>query len=252
MKGQAGHQSGASLSPLAEMQGDGCDEQRRIMIIGGGPAGLSAAVYAARAGSNVLLVADELGGYIAQTALVENYLGFTSIAGFELADRFIEHVHNYNQIEIIEGARITGLRHEDDELIAQAADGRNFCAALVIVATGTRHRRLHVPGELRPAGQGVSHCAVCDGPMYAGEKVAVIGGGNAGMEAALHLSEIASKVYLIEQEGRLRGEKLLQQRIARAKGKGKIDVLTATRVEEITGDAAVDGILISDLGHGAG
>lgn len=171
-----------------------------LIIIGGGPAGMTAAVYAARKRMKALMVMKEFGGQPMWTMDIENYMGYQFVTGPELMDKFDEQVKKF-PIEI-KYEEVTGLTANADGTFTVTSDGRNeYQAQSVIIASGKRPRRLEVPGEAEFTGRGVSYCATCDGPLFTGKKVAVIGGGNSAVQAAIEVSGIAEKVYLITLSG---------------------------------------------------
>lgn len=166
------------------------------LIIGGGPAGLTAAVYAARKNLHTAIITDELGGQPMLTAGVENYMGFQYITGPELMARFEEQAGRY-QVEVITGEKVTRLENDDGVRRAVTRSGRAFRGRAVIIATGKRPRPLNIPGESEYTGRGVSYCATCDGPVFAGQPVMVVGGGNSALQAALELAAICPSVQLV-------------------------------------------------------
>lgn len=166
-----------------------------LVIIGGGPAGMTAAIYAARKMLDAVLITRELGGQMLWTREIENYLGFQYISGPELITKFEEHVKRY-PVNIVYDD-VTSLERADDGTFLVRCGERQFAAKAVIIASGKRPRRLGVPGEEEFTGRGVGYCATCDGPLYAGRTVAVVGGGNSALQAAIELSAIAVKVYLV-------------------------------------------------------
>lgn len=170
-----------------------------LIIIGGGPAGMTAAVYAARKRMNALILTKEFGGQPMWTMDIENYMGFQFVTGPELMEKFDEQVRKF-PIEI-KYEEVTGLVANGDETFTITSDGGEYQAQSVIIASGKRPRRLEVPGEAEFTGRGVSYCATCDGPLFAGKTVAVIGGGNSALQAAIEVSPVAEKVYLVSING---------------------------------------------------
>lgn len=200
-----------------------------ILIIGGGPAGLTAALYAARAGKSVLVLEKNgFGGQIAWSPRVENYPGIESIAGAALAEQMTAHA--LAQGAELDIAEITSLRRTDAGWLAQSGDGEEYAARAVVLATGAEHRRLGLPNEEALCGSGVSYCAVCDGSFYAGERVAVVGGGDSALQEALLLADVCERVYLIHRRRSFRGEKRLQERIA---ARENIELVTPFAVKEL-------------------
>lgn len=182
-----------------------------VAIVGAGPAGMTAAVYGARAGLSIAMIeAGAPGGQMVNTMEIENYTGFERVTGPELSMKMFEHAKKsgadyvYGDISNIEkNASGTFTLHSNME---------NVLAKSVIIATGTRHRKMEIPGEMELSGRGVSWCAVCDGAFYKNEEVIVIGGGNSAIEEAIYLTGIASKVYVIHRRDALRADKVLQER----------------------------------------
>jgi thioredoxin reductase (NADPH) len=187
-----------------------------VLILGGGPAGLSAAIYAAREGMDALVIErGALGGQAGTTDRIDNYPGFPEgIGGAELADRLIAHARRYD-VELLSAVEVSGIRREPDCVMVTTASGDTYGADALIVATGSRYRRLGVPGENGLIGLGVHYCATCDGPFYRGAKeIVVIGGGNSALEEALFLTTIADKVTILTR-GELRASDLVQDRVRR-------------------------------------
>lgn len=174
-----------------------------LVIIGGGPAGLAGAIYAAREGIDAIVVdASAMGGQAGISDNIDNYPGFPDgISGAELAERFIEQARRYG-IELLPAVSVTKIRHDGDDLVTSLASGQELTSHAVIVATGSTYRRLDVPGEDDLIGAGVHFCATCDGPFYKGaDEVIVIGGGNSALEEGLHLSEFAKTVRVLARSG---------------------------------------------------
>src|ERR1700722_13548710 len=185
-----------------------------LVIVGGGPAGLAAATYAAREGIDAVVVdASALGGQAAISDRIDNYPGFPDgISGAELAERFVKQVRRYG-VELVSAVSVTGVVHDHDDLVTSLSSGQQLTSHAVIVATGSTYRRLGVPGEEDLIGAGVHFCATCDGPFYKGaDEVVVIGGGNSALEEGLHLSEFAKKVRVLTHSG-LTASPVLQERV---------------------------------------
>ncbi|MEW5762383.1 MAG: thioredoxin-disulfide reductase [Bacillota bacterium] len=221
--------------------------QRDIVIIGGGPAGLAAGIYAVRAARDVVLLERGLpGGKVTETERIENYPGFPGgIGGPELMQRMEEHARGLGlPIENNEVVEIT----KDDEVFLLRSKTGEISARAVILATGTGPRPLGVEGEARLRGRGVSYCAVCDGAFFRGQEVAVVGGGDAAVEEAQFLTRFASKVYLIHRRGELRAARSIQEH---ALANPKIEPIWHSVVEEIRGENAVEEIVIKDVRDGA-
>ncbi|HET6457045.1 MAG TPA: FAD-dependent oxidoreductase [Armatimonadota bacterium] len=216
-----------------------------VIIIGGGPAGMTASIYAARKALDQVLISPDVGGQAAWASEIENYLGYSVISGFDLVERFEEHVKRFG-VERLDD-RVSTLRKHEKTFVVKTVGGREFESRAVIVASGRSARNLGVPGEEQFKGRGVSYCATCDAPLFAGEDVAVVGGGNAGLDAAAQLARICPAVYIIESDTRLTGDKKFQQRIRSARN---VKLLLETEVTAIFGNKMVEGLSIHNAGTG--
>ena len=216
-----------------------------LAIIGGGPAGLTAAIYAARAEMKTIVLEKAApGGQIQNTMTVENYPGFPEINGAELAERFHEHARKFGAE--IRTATVKSMHYEGDVHIVTEDD--ELYARAVLIATGAHHRRLEIPGEDTYYGRGVSNCAVCDGFFYRDKDVAVIGGGDAAVEEGLYLTRFARTVTLIHRRDALRAQKILQER---AFNEPKVNFVWNTTVKEVLGDGnSVTGLRLLNLKEG--
>jgi thioredoxin reductase (NADPH) len=205
-----------------------------LIIVGGGPAGLCAAMYAGRGMLKAVLLERGIpGGELLNTEKVEDYPGFTTILGPELAARMTEHAQAFGadiRMENVEGI----YRLSDGSFRVTTSAGAEFLAPTVILTAGGTPTKLGVPGELEFAGKGVSYCAVCDGAFFKGETIAVVGGGDAAVEEADYLTRYAAKVYIIHRRDEFRASKLIQER---ALANSKIEPIWNTRVLEMRGDA---------------
>ncbi len=216
-----------------------------IIIIGGGPAGLVASVYARRAQKQVLLIEKAtFGGQVTYSPKVENIPGFVSLTGNEFAERLVEQAMALD-VEV-EAAEVTGLRDQGDYKIVFTEDGGRYEARAVIVATGARHRLLGLEGEEALIGNGVSFCAVCDGAFYANKIVGVVGGGNSALQEALLLSELCKKVYIIQNLETLTGEVALQEQLS---AKENVEILTETVVDALRGDGELRAVQLRNLSN---
>ncbi|RJR36068.1 MAG: thioredoxin-disulfide reductase [Deltaproteobacteria bacterium] len=220
-----------------------------IVIVGAGPAGLTAGIYAGRARLKTLLLEKLIhGGQVMTTDLVENYPGFPEgISGFELSDRMRKQAERFGLefrpgevLELEPGADGHRLLLEGEELHAGA----------VIIASGARHRSLGVPGEKALTGKGVSYCATCDGALYRGETIAVVGGGDTALTDTLFLCRFAKKIHLIHRRDALRGEKFLQEQVLAQEKQGKVKIHWSTVVEEIQGKQAVETLKLKNVKTG--
>jgi thioredoxin reductase (NADPH) len=207
-----------------------------IAIIGGGPAGLSAAIYAARGGlSTILFEKALLGGQIVVTNEVENYPGFEeTLTGFELIEKMKKQAEKFSAQITLENVKAIGM--EGLCKIVETEKGQ-YRAKSVVIATGAHPRKLAVPGEEGFSGRGVSYCATCDGALYRDKVVAVVGGGDSALEEALFLTKFAKKVYIIHRRDKLRAVKVVQER---AQENPKIEFVLSTVVQGITGDKVVE------------
>ncbi len=218
-----------------------------LMIIGGGPAGLTASVYAARKRLKALLVSADIGGQVNSTLGIENYPGYQFIEGPELIDKFNTQVSQYSIDQKI-GDKVVRLEKIEGGFEAGAETGDRYQSRAVIFAAGKSPRKLNVPGEAEFTGRGVTYCAICDGPVFAGQTVAVVGGGNSALEAALDMVKIAEYVYLVSLTP-LTGDAILIDKLSDAKN---LTIFTEYQTEKIEGQDFVDGMLIKDLKSGAG
>jgi len=187
-----------------------------LVIVGGGPAGLAAAIYAAREGIDALVVdSGGLGGQAGVTGRIDNYPGFPDgIAGGDLADRFIAQARRYG-VELLSAVHVDGIEPDGRELRVRFVTGQEVAAYAVLLATGSTYRRLGVPGEDDLIGAGVHFCATCDGPFYRGvDEILVIGGGNSGLEEALFLGQFSQRIRIVEHGPALKASRLLQDKIA--------------------------------------
>ena len=216
-----------------------------IIIIGAGPAGLTAAVYARRAEKSVLVIEkDTFGGQITHSPRVENYPGFVEISGAELADRLLEQVAE--QGAMIELDQVVGIEGVPGDFTVKGLGGE-YKSRAVIIATGSRHRHLGLEDEERLVGNGISYCAVCDGAFYRGSRVAVIGGGNSALQDAVLLSEGCEKVYLIQNLPYLTGEERLQKIL---RNRPNVEIITSSVVDRLVGGKELRMIEITNTDSG--
>ncbi len=213
-----------------------------IVILGGGPAGLSAGIYSSRARLKTLILERQTpGGQVLITDKVENYPGYISIAGYELVDKMVQQVRNFQcEIKMGEVKEIIPL----EKGFKVKTEGEEFLTKSVIVATGRQPRRLNIDGEIRLIGRGVSYCATCDGAFFRNKKVAVIGGGDSAVEEAIFLTKYASEVTIIHRRDELRAAKYLQERAFQNE---KIKFLYSHIPLKIVGEHFVEGILLKNL-----
>ncbi|MCX7831853.1 MAG: thioredoxin-disulfide reductase [Actinobacteria bacterium] len=223
-------------------------ENYDITIIGGGPAGLTSAIYATRSLRKVALVEKGVpGGQIATTDLIENYPGFPEgISGPELMQRFEEQAKKFGT-DFLNLFNVSEISLEDNMKIVRSTDGRSIISKAVIIATGQNPRKLGVPGESEFTGRGVSYCATCDGAFFKGKKVAVVGGGNSAIQEALYLTRFADSVTVIHRRDQLRADRILQERAFKNE---KIQFLWNSVVSEIRGDQLLRSIVVKNVQTG--
>ncbi len=214
-----------------------------IVIIGGGPAGLSAGIYAARARlSSLLIERGAVGGQIINAEWVENYPGFNeSISGIDLTEAMHQQATKFGLETLV--AEVTGIDIKGRQKVVRTSQG-DFTAKAIIIAGGSERQKLGVPGEAEFTGKGVSYCATCDGPFFRGRAVAVVGGGNAAITEALELTRFASRITVIHRRDELRAAKILQEKAFAEK---KIEFLWDSVLEEIVGDAFVNRVRVSNV-----
>lgn len=209
-----------------------------LIVIGGGPAGLTAALYARRANKTVLVIEKgSFGGQITYSPKVENIPGFTEITGNEFGEKMVEQV--LAQEADVECAEV--LEIKDGVYKTVVTDSGDFTAKAIVIATGAKHRLLGLPGEEKYIGEGISFCAVCDGAFYEDKEVAVIGGGNSALQEAILLADLAKKVTVVQNLDFLTGEKKLQDKLAT---KSNVEVILGTVVDGFIGGDSLEGIRI--------
>lgn len=208
-----------------------------LIVIGGGPGGMSSAMYAKRKGLNVAIVAGNIGGQVSDTSSVENYLGFESITGEELVKQFKGHVEAYD-IPILDQKIVTEIKsNKIKEILLD--NGEIIKSKTVVIATGSLNRKIGVPGEDEFYGKGVTYCAICDGPLFQGLDVIVSGGGNSAVEAAIDLSKIANSVKLV-QRSVLRADQVLVDKLESI---DNIEVFIGHAIKEVKGDRLVNSVV---------
>jgi alkyl hydroperoxide reductase subunit F len=213
-----------------------------VLIVGGGPAGAAAAVYAARKGIRTGIASERFGGQVLDTMGIENFISIKETEGPKFALALEEHVRTYD-VDIMNLQRAKALVPGKDLIELQLENGASLKAKTVIVTTGARWRNINVPGEKEFKNKGVAYCPHCDGPLFKGKRVAVIGGGNSGVEAAIDLAGIVSQVTLIEYDTQLRADEVLQRKL---RSLANVTVFTNAQTTEITGDDKVNGLVFKD------
>jgi len=216
-----------------------------VVIIGGGPAGLTAGLYASRARLNTLLLeAMILGGQMMTTDIIENYPGFSQITGAKLSAIVDEQAKGFGLT--VETGEVTGLEVAGEQKLVKTAE-REYRAKAIIICTGTEYRKLGIPGEAEFTGRGVSYCATCDGAFFKDSKIVVVGGGDSALTEALFLTKFAKEITIIHRRDALRATKIYQER---AFANPKIDFLWSSVVEEIKGDQTVESVLVKNVTSG--
>lgn len=203
-----------------------------VVVAGGGPAGAAAAIYSARKGFRVAMVAEKFGGQLTETLGIENMISVKNTTGKELSANLITHLRDY-PVELFENRRIEKAEIVDGKKVLTTSFGEQLAAPAMIIATGAGWKHLNVPGESRYIGSGVAFCTHCDGPFYKGKKVVVVGGGNSGLEAAIDLSSIASEITILEFLKDLKGDRILQDKLANLPN---VRVVTHAQTLSIEGD----------------
>ena len=217
-----------------------------VLVVGGGPAGAAAAIYAARKGIRTGVAAERFGGQVLDTMAIENFISVQETEGPKLAAALEQHVRQY-EVDIMNLQRAEKLVTDGDLLEVQLANGASLKSKTVILSTGARWRQMNVPGEDEYRNKGVAYCPHCDGPLFKGKRVAVIGGGNSGVEAAIDLAGIVSHVTLIEFDHQLRADAVLQRKLHSLPN---VKVITSAMTTEVTGDGQkVNGLVYEDRGN---
>lgn len=236
-------QYGLSVNENAHVEPEVYD----VMIVGGGPAGSAAAIYLARKGLNVVVLADRIGGQVKDTVDIHNLISVPQTTGNELAANLLLHMQNY-PIAIREHRRVEKVDIEETNKVITTVNGEKYVAPALIIATGAGWRRLNVPGETEYIGRGVAFCPHCDGPFYKDKRVAVVGGGNSGIEAAIDLAGICSEVVVFEFLDELKADKVLQDKL---KSLPNVGVFVNSQTVEVIGDGEkVTNIRVKDRSTG--
>lgn len=213
-----------------------------VTVVGTGPAAISAAVYAVRKGLSTAIIGVKVGGQVLDTNEIENIIGTKSTTGAKFAETLEAHLKEY-EVAYKEGHLVKEIKEDGKDKVLVTDDGKNYKSKTVIIATGAKHRHLNIPGEDEFSGKGVHFCSTCDGPFYKGLDVAVIGGGNSGVEAALDMSGIAKTVTLIEFMPELKADQVLQDKL---KERENISVLLNTATKEVKGTELMESLVCVD------
>ena len=214
-----------------------------VLVVGGGPAGSAAAIYAARKGIRTGIISERFGGQVMDTMGIENFISVEHTEGPKLVQALEQHVKSY-EVDIMNLQRATALRKSEQGVEIELANGAILKTKSVILSTGARWREMNVPGEQEYRGKGVAYCPHCDGPLFKGKRVAVIGGGNSGVEAAIDLAGIVSHVTLIEFDSKLRADAILQTKLYSLPN---VTVILSALTKEVIGDGSkVNGLRYQD------
>jgi thioredoxin reductase (NADPH) len=241
--------SNAELAAKLHLQTQARMQYYDVIVVGSGPTGLTAALYAAREGLDVLVIERSgVGGQAGVTERLDNFPGFPDgIGGAEFADRLAQQARRFG-VEILQAQEVTGVRADEETRYVTTADGAEYGARAVLVATGSTYRRLGVPGEADFIGAGIHFCATCDGPFYKGQEVAVIGGGNSAGEESIFLTRFASKVTMLVRGPELTASKLVIDKVLE---NPQIEVRANVEVVEFQGQGKLNGVVIRDRSTGA-
>ena len=220
-----------------------------LIVVGGGPAGLTAALYSAREGIETLIMERSgVGGQAGTTERIENYPGFSrGVGGAELAEEMRVQVESFG-VEILPAQAVTNIRSEGDYKIVSTETEDEYCSRALLLVTGSRYRRLNVPGEEDFIGAGIHFCSTCDGPFYKGQDMLVVGGGNSGIEEGLFLTKFASLVTVLERSDRLKASQILQEK---ALGHPQMEIRLNTTVEEFKGNGKLSSVVVKYAETGA-
>lgn len=217
------------------------------IIIGAGPAGMTAAIYAARKKLKTLVLTKDVGGQMIWSSDVENYSGFSMISGADLTIKFKEHLKSITEnLELIEGVEIINLQKNVTSFEVEDKTGKSYYAKSIIIASGKQPRHLGIPGEEKFFGKGVAICATCDAPLYKNKTVVVVGGGNSAMDAVLALSKVAKQVFVVNINDELVGDEVLKNKISVMPN---VKFYNKTKALEILGEAKLTGMKIQILGE---
>ncbi|HUC31474.1 MAG TPA: FAD-dependent oxidoreductase [Candidatus Paceibacterota bacterium] len=219
-----------------------------LIIIGGGPGGVAAGVYAARKKIKTALITDTFGGQSLVSSSIENWIGTKSISGFDLAKALEEHLRAQKDIDIIDTDLVAAVAKKDDgTFLVTTKNGKTLETKYILLTSGSRRKRLGVPGEDQFDGKGVVFCTTCDAPLFGGKTVAVVGGGNSALEGVEDLLQYASKIYLFVRSDVLRGDPVTQEKV---KSHPNVEIVWNAVIEEIKGETFVNGIKYKNVKSG--
>lgn len=214
-----------------------------LIIIGGGPAGVTAGIYAARKKLKTLLITRDFLGQVGKTSQIDNYPGLFAVSGFEMMKILEEHLKKF-EIQIQEQENVIKIEKKNNNFLLKTSKEKEYAAKAVIVATGRDPRPLEVPGEKEFIGKGVSYCSICDAPFFRAKTAAVIGGGNAGFEAALDLVKYVKKIFIFERSDRLLADEISQDKTRKEE---KIEIYLNKEIKSIEGNGKVQSLIFQDL-----
>ncbi len=214
-----------------------------LIIIGGGPAGIAAGVYAGRKKIKTAIVTDMFGGQSVVSNEIQNFIGYTAISGIELAGK-MEAQLRAQDVDVMDGDRVMEIEDKGDFFAVKTESGKEIESKTVLMTAGSRRRKLGVPGEKEFDGKGVAYCATCDAPLFKDKRVVVVGGGNAGLESVTDLIPYAAEILLFEYKDAVKGDAVTLERIQK---ESKVKIFTHTEVVAITGDAFVRGVRYKDV-----
>lgn len=227
--GKIEEQFGSDFTPQAQP-----NKEYDVIVVGGGPAGVSAAVYSARKGFSVAIVAEKIGGQVTETVSIENMISIPQTTGSELSGNLMKHLNDY-PIDILDNRMVENLEIVNGLKTLTTSLNETLTTPALIIATGASWKKLNIPGESNYIGAGVAFCTHCDGPFYKGKKVVVIGGGNSGLEAAIDLSSIATEVHVLEFMDEIKGDQVLQNKINEL---SNVKITTNAQTLSIEGDGS--------------
>ncbi len=219
---------------------------RQLIIIGGGPAGISASIYAARKKMDFLIITKEVGGQVIKAGNIENYLGYAMVDSIIFVEKMMEHMRRLEVEPLLE--EVVDVDRLSDGFEVKTASGQSFKTKTLLFCTGAEHKRLNIPGEKEYTGRGISYCYTCDAPFFKNKKVAVVGGGNSGFEAAEQLLNYASTIYLLEISNSFRADEVLREKVLKDE---RIIPLLRHRILSAEGDGIfLKGVVVEDLEKG--
>ena len=214
-----------------------------LIIVGGGPGGVAAGVYADRKKLKTLLITDEFGGQSKVSDEIQNWIGTKSISGFDLSKILEEHLRAQKEIEIVDDDLVSAVAKTDAGFEISTKKGKKYQTKTVLLVSGSHHKQLGVPGEDKFNGRGVAYCSTCDAPLFAGKDMVVAGGGNSALEAVVDLIPYATKIYLLVRSDKLKGDPVTQDKI---KASDKVEIIFNAEVQEVLGDQFVTSVKYLD------